>query len=67
MTKKKPVTPERAERAKRLLTRYQQQRNEEFKAKQEALLKEYNMELTARFQLFGQIINPPIIAVPKPE
>ena len=52
------------EEAKALLADHEQKRLEEFGNKLHELMREYNVNLTAAFVLFGQVIDPPIRGVP---
>jgi len=53
------------EEAKAILSRHEQEHLQEFANKLQALMIEYNVALTATFRLFGQTIDPPIVAVPR--
>ena len=48
------------EKAQALLIEHENKRKQEFANKINALMEEYGYELSSRFTLFGQVINPPI-------
>ena len=53
------------EEAKAILSRHEQEHLQEFANKLQALMLEYNVALSSTFKLFGQVIDPPIVAVPR--
>lgn len=57
MSKEKEIT---VEEAQKVLVAEEQTRRQEFGEKLQSLLNEYGYDFTARFEIFGTTVNPPI-------
>jgi len=71
MTKKKVTVLElddfSTEEVEAKLTERRQERMDEFKTKLETMCAEYGVLLTARFQIFNVVVDPPIQIIPAPQ